>query len=232
MRHHNSDREAAIEMSQTGDNPTNRRKVQRSTVKNAERNGNMAKIDVTTIEGFADMTPEQKLEALQGYDFPDPDYSGYVKKDLYDKAASNAAEWKRKHNALLSDEQQKQQEQADSLAAMQQELEALRKEKTVSEYKARYLSLGFEDKLAQETAKAMADGDMGKVFANTAKANEALVKRTIAERLKGTPRGVGDGAGGSVMTLDRLRKLPDDEYAQFASEHPEEYKALYEKGEG
>lgn len=48
----------------------------------------MAKIDVQKIAGFDSMTPEEKIAALQGFDFPDPDYSGYVKKDLYDKAAS------------------------------------------------------------------------------------------------------------------------------------------------
>ena len=42
----------------------------------------MAKIDVSTIEGFADMTAEQKAEALANYEFPDPDYTGYVKKDV------------------------------------------------------------------------------------------------------------------------------------------------------
>ena len=45
----------------------------------------MAKIDVSTIEGFADMTAEQKAEALANYEFPDPDYTGYVKKDVFDK---------------------------------------------------------------------------------------------------------------------------------------------------
>lgn len=158
----------------------------------------MAKIDVNTIKGFENMTPEQKLEALQGYDFPEPDYSGYVKKDLYDKAASDAAAWKKKHNALLTDEQQKKQEQDETFAAMKTELESLRKEKTVSDYKARYLSLGFEDKLAQETATAMADGDFEKVFSNTAKANDAMVKNAIAEKLKGTPRPQG-GQPGSIV---------------------------------
>ena len=192
----------------------------------------MAKIDISKIEGFENMTPEQKLEALQGYDFPDPDYSGYVKKELYDKAASDTAEWKRKHNALLSAEEQQKQEQAESLAAMQQELEMLRKEKTVAKYTADYVKLGFDEKLAEETAKALADGDMVKVFANQSKANEALVKKTIADKLKDTPRGVGGQAGGGGMTLEKLRKLSDVEYDRFVTEHPEEYKALYsEKNE-
>lgn len=39
------------------------------------------KLDLTKIEGYENMTPEEKLKALEGYDVPDPDYSGYVKKD-------------------------------------------------------------------------------------------------------------------------------------------------------
>ena len=39
------------------------------------------RIDTSKIEGYEDMTPEQKVAALEGADIPDPDYSGYVKKD-------------------------------------------------------------------------------------------------------------------------------------------------------
>ena len=49
----------------------------------------MAKIDVSTIEGFADMTAEQKVEALANYEFPDPDYTGYVISNLNINRKSN-----------------------------------------------------------------------------------------------------------------------------------------------
>ena len=48
----------------------------------------MAKIDTSKIEGYANMTAEQKLAALEAYDHPDPDYTGYVKKDALDRATS------------------------------------------------------------------------------------------------------------------------------------------------
>ena len=38
----------------------------------------MAKIDVSKIEGYAEMSAEDKLKALEAFDIPDPDYSGYV----------------------------------------------------------------------------------------------------------------------------------------------------------
>lgn len=42
----------------------------------------MAKIDISKIDGYADMTPEQKIAALEAFETEDPDYSGYVKKDM------------------------------------------------------------------------------------------------------------------------------------------------------
>ena len=78
----------------------------------------MAKIDTKLITGYEQMTPEQKVAALEAYNHPDPDYSGYVKKDLYDKAASDAASWKKKHNELLTEDERKKQEDADALANM------------------------------------------------------------------------------------------------------------------
>ena len=51
----------------------------------------MAKIDISKIDGYADMTPEQKIAALEAYETEDPDYSGYVKKDVFDKTASELA---------------------------------------------------------------------------------------------------------------------------------------------
>lgn len=191
----------------------------------------MAKIDTKLITGYDTMTPEQKLEALQGFEFPDPDYTGYVKKDLYDKAASDAASWKKKHNALLSEEEQKKQEADEKWADMEKELAGLRKEKTVSQYTAQLLKQGYDEALAASTAAAMESGDMGKVFANNQKFLEGYAKRIIAEKLKGTPRGADGGTGGT-MTKDMFRKMSPSERFAYSKEHPEEYRALYETGTG
>ena len=44
----------------------------------------MAKIDVSKIEGYAEMSAEDKLKALEAYDVPDPDMSGFVSKEQFD----------------------------------------------------------------------------------------------------------------------------------------------------
>ena len=157
----------------------------------------MAKINTKLIENYDQMTTEQKLAALEALDQPDPDLSGYVRKDLYDKAASDAAAWKKKHNELLTEDERRKQEQADSLSAMQRELEELRKDKQISEYTARFVGLGYDEALAKDTAAAMASGDSAKVFANQAKFNEAYAKKVKAGALGRTPRPNGGADTGT-----------------------------------
>ena len=190
----------------------------------------MAKI-TDRIAGYTEMSAEDKLKALEALEEADNSAELERMKNAVSKANSEAAAWKKKHNELLGEEERKKQEQADHLAQVEKELADLRKEKTVSEYAAKFLGLGYEESLAKETAQAMADGDAEKVFANQVKFNDALKKSAIADKLKSTPRpGVGSD-GGTVMTLKKLRTLSDEEYEKFATEHPEEYKALYEEGE-
>lgn len=189
----------------------------------------MAKIDIQKIAGFDTMTPEEKIAALQGFEFPDPDYTGYVKKDLYDKAASDVAAWKKKHHDLLSEDERKKQEADEKWASMEQELAGLRKEKTVSQYTAQLLKQGYDEALAASTAAAMESGDMGKVFANNQKFLDGYAKKIIADKLKRTPRGADGGTGGT-MTKDAFRKMSPAERYDFSQKHPEEYKALYETG--
>ena len=166
----------------------------------------MAKIDTKLITGYEQMTPEQKVAALEAYNHPDPDYSGYVKKDLYDKAASDAASWKKKHNELLTEDERKKQEDADALANMKKELDELRKDKTISEYKAKLIAQGYDEALASDTAQAMADGDTAKVFANQGKFLEDYAKKVKADAMKKTPK---PPAGDGSSEIDYSKKIEE-----------------------
>ena len=50
------------------------------------------KIDTNKIPGYADMTAEEKLAALEAYETEDVSFDDYVRKDIYNKKASEAAE--------------------------------------------------------------------------------------------------------------------------------------------
>ncbi len=186
----------------------------------------MAKIDVTKIEGYAGMSPEEKLRALEALDIPDPDYSGYVKKDVFDKTASELAEKKRELREKMTEDEAAKLKEKEDRETMQRELDALRRESSVSKNKAKLIALGYDEALAEDTAEAMADGRMDKVFSNQQKHLSAFEKKIRADILKDTPRPVPDG-NGQTMTLDDFRKLPDRDRADYAANHPEEYKALY-----
>ena len=127
------------------------------------------KIDTTTIEGYESMTAEEKLAALEAFEYDDKSDENARLKAASDKASKEAAEWKRKHNALLDDDEKKQQEAAEKQQQMEEELETLRRERKESVYKAKFLSDGYDDELAQSSAEALASGDTDTFFKNQKK---------------------------------------------------------------
>lgn len=177
------------------------------------------KIDTSTIEGYAEMTAEQKLSALEGFEIAEPDYTGYVKKEQFDKASSDAAEWKKKYHSKLSEDEQAEIARKQALEEMQTELETLRRDKSVSSYTAELLSLGYDDELAKETAEAMADGNFKKVFANQKKFKTNFEKTIRTEILGDTPR--PDGTGGTkIMTKADFLKMPYEKQVEYIKDHP------------
>lgn len=166
----------------------------------------MAKIDTSKIEGYVSMSVEDKIKALEALEYDDNAAELERLRKANDKLSSESAEWKRKHNALLSEEEKKKQEDADKLAQMEQELAGLRKDKTVSEYKAKFLAQGYSEELAGATALALADGDTATVFANQQKFLDEYTKTVKAENLKGTPR---PPAGSGSEGIDYAKKIEE-----------------------
>ncbi len=189
----------------------------------------MAKIDVSKIEGYAEMSAEEKLKALEAYNVPDPDLSGYVSKEQFDKTASELAAKKKELRDKLTDDEAAKQKEQEERDTMQKELEALRRESLVSKNKSRLIALGYEEALADETAEAMADGKIEKVFANQKKHLEAFEKKVRAEALKNTPKPTGDGDGKTISLKD-FRSMSSADRLKFSQEHPDEYKELYTGG--
>ena len=175
----------------------------------------MAKIDVSKIPGYSEMSADDKLKALEGYEYDDGSAEIERQKNAVSKANSEAAEWRRKHNALLSDDDKAKQEAAERLASMEKELDTLRKEKLVSEYKSKYLALGYDEALASDTSTALAENDYTKVFANQQKFLESHDKTLKADLLKGTPTPPAGGEG-TQMTREDIMKIRDSAERQAA----------------
>lgn len=184
------------------------------------------KIITEKIEGYKDMTLEQKVAALESYEVEEPDYSGYVTKEMFDKTASELANSKKQLKEKMSAEELKAKEDADKWAEMEEKYNALVKKDAISTNKAKLLALGYEEKLADDTAEAMANGELDKVFANQKKHLEAVEKKIRSDILKDTPKPDG-GNSGNPMTKDKLRKMLPQERYQYSVDNPEEYKNLY-----
>ena len=159
----------------------------------------MAKIDVTKIQDYENMTPEEKVTALVDFEYDDGSSEIARYKAAASKANTEAADWKKKHNALLSDEDKKKQERDEELKNLRTEVETLKKEKAVSNNQAQLLALGYDEELAKTTAEAMVKGDTAKVFECQQQFIQAHDKKLETDLLKGTPRPpAGKGSGDGV----------------------------------
>lgn len=184
------------------------------------------KINTGKIEGYANMTPEEKIKALEAYELADPDYTGYVKKDVFDKTASELAESKKQLREKMSADEIKAKEDAERQEKLQSDYDALLKKVSISENKAKLLALGYEDKLAGETAEAMTEGNLEKVFANQKKHLEAVEKKIREDVLHSTPKPEG-GSSSNTMTKEKFKAMSATERYEFSQKNPEEYKQIY-----
>lgn len=160
------------------------------------------KISTDSIQGFAEMIDADKVTALLGLDIPDPvDMSQFVDKKVFDAKATEAANLSKQLKAKMTDDEAaKAQADADRKALEDKYTELLRKS-TIAEHTARFIAMpGYDEKLARETAEALFDGNMDKVFENQQKANAAYEKKLRAEMVKQDPK--PDGAGGDDQKKD------------------------------
>lgn len=183
----------------------------------------MAKIDVTTIAGYEEMSVEDKLKALESFEYDDGSSAIKKLKESVSNASSQAAEWKRKHNDLLSEEEKAKQSRDEEFAMMKAKLESLEKEKTIATYTAKFAELGYDGELASDTASAMADGDIERVLTNQKKYNELYEKQIKANLLKATPT-PQTGVGDKKITREQFDKMDYQEMMAFKQDDPELFK--------
>lgn len=149
------------------------------------------KIDTTKIEGFAEMSAEEKLAALEAYEFeaPAPKDSDEVTKlkTALSKANSECADWKRQLREKQTEQERTEAERKEHEAAIEEELKTLRRDKTVSGYLAQCLSLGYDKALALRAAEAMADNDAAAIISCQQEFLEAKTKELEAAALNKQP---------------------------------------------
>lgn len=152
----------------------------------------MAKIDVSKVEKYSEMTAEEKVAFFEAYELPEPvqtenDESAKLKEAL-SRANSQAAEFKRQLREKQTESERAEAERKERDAQVEEELKTLRRDKTVSGYQAQYLSLGYSKELALKAAEAMADGDAATSLACQQEFIEAKTKELEAAALNKQPK--------------------------------------------
>ena len=148
------------------------------------------KIDTSKIPGYADLSAEEKLLALEAYEIEEPkDASEEVTKlrTALSKANSDAAEWKRQFREKQTEAERAEAERAEREKAVEEELRLLRRDKTVSGYVAQHLALGYDKDLALRAAEAMADNDAAGIIACQQEFLVAKTKEIEANSLNRQP---------------------------------------------
>ena len=174
----------------------------------------MANISTESIEGFEGMTPEEKVEALLKLDIPEEvDLSGYVKKSVFDAKAAEASDLSKKLKGKLSEDEQRKaaeeeakQQEAQKFKELEDKYNELMKSSTLKEHALSLTGLGFDEKLASDTAAAIVDGDAEKLFKNMMTFLDGFRKSVEKELMDKNP-GVKGNGGGSSKEEDKAVEL-------------------------
>lgn len=171
----------------------------------------MAKIDTSTIQGFDEMSAEDKLTALLGLEIPGAvDMKQFVSKANFDKTSSELAAAKKQLAAKMTDDERKAQEAQQKQSDLEQKYEALLRDSEIAKQKANFLAKGYSEKLAEEAAVALYDHDNVKLFACMETFISDHDKALKAEVIKGTPKpGAGNAGGATEDDKPRSVKLAE-----------------------
>ena len=170
------------------------------------------RIDTAKIENYESLSAEEKLKALEAYEFetPAPKDSDEVTrlKNALSKANAEAGEWKKALREKQTEQERAEAERAEREKAVEDELRTLRRDKTVSGYVAQYLALGYAKELALKAAEATADNDAATIMSCQQEYLEAKTKELEAAALNKQPTlSVGTPPTAQDIQKDELNKL-------------------------
>lgn len=170
------------------------------------------------------MTLTEIETALAAVELPTDNTEIERLKAAVSKSNSEAAELKKQLRTKLTEDEAAKLKDAEDREKLQSDYNALLTKVTISENKAKLLAIGYDDKLADETAEAMVNGELEKVFTNQKKHMENLEKKIRADVLKETPKPAPGGAGGKGITQEQFDAMGYTERLKVFNEQPEIYK--------
>ncbi|MBQ8766541.1 MAG: hypothetical protein IJZ16_07030 [Clostridia bacterium] len=175
-------------------------------------------------------TEGMTVEDILALDVEEPqiDMSKFVSKELYDRAASETANYKKQLRANMTEAEQKALADAEEKKAMQEELAKLKAEKAIAENSKGLVALGYDEKTATEVATAFMNGDFNTVIQAQAKFVDAQKKAVVADAVKNTPT-PPTGNNDNALTKEQFNKMSLSEQLEVYEKTPELYNELTKK---
>jgi len=130
-------------------------------------------------------------------------------KRALDKASSDVADYKKKYNATLSEQERASQEKAEAEARRDERLAELERENSIHKFTESFLDLGYDKESAIAAATAQVDNDVDTLFKLQKKIIDDRVLAKEQEMYKSIPR-AKTGVYAS-MTKEQIMAIKDGE---------------------
>lgn len=105
-----------------------------------------------------------------------------------DKLTAENGNLRKEMRKYMNEQQALEAERRAELEARNAELEALRRDKTLSDFRANFIGRGYDEATAQQAAEALADGDANALFDIMARQDIVREKAMRAKILAETPK--------------------------------------------
>lgn len=143
-----------------------------------------------------------------------------------DKAAKEAGDFRKQLRARQTAEEAAAEAEKERQAAIEQELQELRKERAVANSSKRIMTFVGDESVATNIAEALyGAADIDLAIDTISKAWTAKEKALRIEFGKVPPPGIGISDGPSI-TKEQLSQMTYRERVEFSQKHPDEYNRL------
>lgn len=147
-------------------------------------------------------------------------------KKAFDKASSEAADYKKQLMATKSESEKLSMEKAERDAALKEELEMLRKESKVNKFAKSFMACGYSEEMATKAAEAQYSGDTDELFRLQKLHSDNMAKQIRAEIMKTMPVPATGNDDSVHITQEQFDKMSLAEQTDLYEKHPSVYKQL------
>ena len=151
----------------------------------------MAKIDLSTVENYSSMTPEEKVAFFEAYELPEvpkPDNTEADKlKAALSKANAEAASYKRELREKQTEQERLESERKEADQKKDELIAQYEAERRVSSYTKKFVEAGYDIETASKMAQSLPAGVADDYFAATKTYLEAKTKEIESAALNKQP---------------------------------------------